>query len=132
MITENKHSMKMTARSLRSSMTKEERRLYYRFLKKLPVTFNRQKQLCNYIVDFYCAKARLVIELDGSQHYTDEGRRKDAERDQTLGSRGILVLRYSNYDLNTNFDGVCLDILNRVNERAGFKIVQDPDGYRIV
>ena len=118
-----RHSLKLVARNLRRSMTREERRFYYRFLKKLPVTFNRQKQLCSYIVDFYAAQAKLVIELDGSQHYTEEGRRGDAERDAELASRGILVLRYSNYDLNTNFEGVCLDILNHLNERTGLGIV---------
>ena len=104
-------------------MTKEERRVYYRFLKKLPITVNRQKQIGNYIVDFFIAEERLVIELDGSQHFKEEGRRADAERDGWLHSRGMRVIRYSNYDVNTNFEGVCLDILSHINENRAQKIV---------
>ena len=74
-------------------MTKEERHLWYDFLKELPVNFNRQKVIGNYIVDFYCAKAKIVIELDGSQHYFDEGREKDLKRDRFLSSLGLTVLR---------------------------------------
>ena len=118
-----RHSLKNTARMLRGSMTKEERRVYYRFLKKLPITVNRQKQIGNYIVDFFIAEERLVIELDGSQHFKEEGRRADAERDGWLHSRGMRVIRYSNYDVNTNFEGVCLDILSHINENRAQKIV---------
>ena len=93
-------------------MTKEERHLWYDFLKDLPFTFNRQEIIGNCIVDFYCAKAKIVIELDGSQHYEDKGLEADRERDDFLRSLGLRVLRYSNLDVNTNFRGVCEDILS--------------------
>ena len=97
-------------------MTKEERHLWYDFLRLLPITFNRQKVIGNYVVDFYCARARLVIELDGSQHYEDKGLAVDRERDQVLSALGLRVLRYSNLDVNQNFTGVCEDILQHLNE----------------
>ena len=92
-------------------MTKEERRLWYDFLKTLPVTFNRQKVIGPYIVDFFCASANLVIELDGSQHYDEKGAEADRIRDQYLSGLGFRVLRYSNADINQNLSGVCEDIL---------------------
>ncbi len=95
-------------------MTKEERRLWYDFLKRIPVTVNRQKVIGPYIVDFYCASAKLVIELDGSQHYEDKGLASDRERDHMLNELGIIVVRYSNDEVNRNFDGVCEDILRRL------------------
>ena len=100
-----------TARALRKTMTKEERRLWYDFLKGLPVTVNRQKVIGRYIVDFYIASAKLAIELDGSQHYEEEHAQKDRERDAALERHGIRTLRYANSDINTNFRGVCEDIL---------------------
>ena len=102
------------SQSLRRNMTKEERHLWYDFLKSQPVTFNRQKVIGNYIVDFYCAKANLVIELDGSQHYEEKAKENDAKRDSYLRGLGLTVLRYSNYDINTNFEGVCSDILKYI------------------
>ena len=84
------------------------------FLKKLPATFNRQKVIGKYIVDFYCAKAKLVIELDGSQHFEDGGLASDKIRDAYLKEKGLTVLRYSNYDVNTNFEGVCADIKKHI------------------
>ena len=99
------------AQRLRREMTQEERRLWYGFLKQLPVTFNRQKVIGPYIVDFYCAEAGLVVELDGSQHYEGEGEARDRERDAYLAGRGLRVLRYTNVDLRRNFNGVCEDIL---------------------
>ncbi|MBR5114098.1 MAG: endonuclease domain-containing protein [Oscillospiraceae bacterium] len=95
-------------------MTKEERLLWYDFLKQLPVTVNRQKVIGRYIVDFYCAASKLAIELDGSQHYEDEGSAYDRERDLALNDLGITVVRYSNDDVNRNFAGVCADILRRL------------------
>ncbi len=102
------------AKSLRKNMTKEERHLWYDFLKTLPVTVHRQKVIGQYIVDFYIAGAKIVVELDGSQHYQDEGVRKDIERDDYLRSEGITVLRYSNSDVNMDFQSVCQDIWNHV------------------
>ena len=95
-------------------MTKEEKHLWYDFLKNLPITVNRQKVIGNYIVDFYCAKANIAIELDGSQHYFEQGLQKDAVRDEYLNLLGIEVLRYSNLDIKKNFSGVCDDILKHI------------------
>ena len=111
----NNPNLRKNAQKLRREMTKEERRLWYGFLKQLPITVNRQKVIGRYIVDFYCASAKLVIELDGSQHYEDEGTASDRERDLSLNSLGISVVRYSNSDVNRNFDGVCADLLRRLD-----------------
>ena len=102
------------AKSLRKNMTKEERHLWYDFLKSLPTTVHRQKVVGHYIVDFYIAEAKIVIELDGSQHFDDEGQRSDAERDAFLRAQGLTVLRYANSDVNKNFQGVCQDIWNHL------------------
>ena len=91
-------------------MTKEERHLWYDFLKGLPLTVYRQKVFGNYILDFYCAKAGIAIELDGSQHVSDIGIYKDTVRDTFLRQNGITVLRYSNRDIHDQFDRVCADI----------------------
>ena len=104
-------------RKLRKEMTKEERRLWYNFLSKYPVRFYRQKILGQYIVDFYCAKAKLVVELDGSQHFDETGLVRDAIRSQYLESLGLHVLRFSNTDIHRNLRGVCQAIDNTVAER---------------
>ncbi|MBR1760159.1 MAG: endonuclease domain-containing protein [Schwartzia sp.] len=91
-------------------MTKEERKLWYDCLKKLPVTVNRQKVFGKYILDFYCASAKIAIEVDGSQHYEEDGQAKDEERDTYLSEQGITVLRYSNREVNRQFRDVCEDI----------------------
>ncbi len=104
------------AKALRKNMTKEERHLWYDFLKTLPVTVNRQKVIGKYIVDFYCASAKLVIELDGSQHFEEHGVTTDTERDTYSQSLGLTVLRYSNREVNQRFSGVCEDILNHLSE----------------
>ena len=103
-----------SAQLLRKEMTREERHLWYDFLKKLPLTVNRQKNIGNYIVDFYIASKNIVIELDGSQHYEEQAYQKDKERDETLFMLGIKVLRYQNTEINKNFNGVCRDILNEL------------------
>ena len=108
--------LKQNSQSLRKNMTKEERHLWYDFLKNLPITFNRQKIIESYIVDFYCADAKLVIELDGGQHFEQEGLLNDKIRDEYLNSQGIRVLRYSNTDINKNFEGVCQDILSIIEK----------------
>ena len=110
----NNPKLRKNAQKLRREMTKEERRLWYDFLKQLPLTVNRQKVIGHYIVDFYCASAKLVIELDGSQHYESEGTTSDQERDYALNQLGITVVRYSNSDIDRNFDGVCADLLRRL------------------
>ena len=92
-------------------MTEEERRLWYCFLRNLDYHFARQKVLGHYIVDFYCAKAKLIIELDGAQHYEEENEERDKIRDAYFEEQGIKVLRYSNLQLNTQFKDICEDIL---------------------
>ena len=110
----NNKKLTPNAKNLRKNMTKEERHLWYDFLKTLPITIHRQKVIGNYIVDFYCASAKIVIELDGSQHYKDKGLESDVIRDEYLKSLGLRVLRYSNLDVNKNFEGVCMDILKYI------------------
>ena len=114
----NNPRLKPLAQELRRNMTKEERHLWYDFLKKLPITFNRQKVIGSYIVDFYSAEAQLVIELDGAQHYEEESREKDIIRDAYLNNLGILVLRYTNIEFHKNFDGICKDILVKISKRT--------------
>ena len=101
------------AKMLRKNMTKEERHLWYDYLKSHPVRFNRQKVLGNYIADFYSAEARLVIELDGGRHYTKEGTAYDAERTSFLERYGLSVIRIPNNEVSSNFRGVCeyLDLI---------------------
>ena len=106
----NNPGLKNLARNLRRNMTEEERRLWYTFLRLLPVPFYRQKVIGPYIVDFYCAKAKMVVELDGAQHFENEGKEKDRERDAYLVGLGLRVFRYSNVELNRHFDAVCRDI----------------------
>ena len=114
---EKKTSNRMTAnaRRLRKEMTKEERHLWYDFLRLLPVMVHRQKVIGPYIVDFYIAEAKIVIELDGSQHYEKIHESRDFLRDAYLNEKGLLVLRYPNSEVNRNFRGVCEDILNYLN-----------------
>ena len=95
------------ARPLRREMTKEERHLWYDFLQDYPVRFMRQKVLGNYIADFYCAKAKLVIELDGSQHYTEDNLLKYEQRTHFLEGYGLTVMRILNLQLNQDFESVC-------------------------
>ena len=111
-----KHNKKLVnnAQTLRKNMTDEEKHLWYDFLKKLPVNVNRQKNIGIYIVDFLISSSKLVIELDGSQHWNEENKQNDKARDEYLASLDLTVLRYSNKDINDNFDGVCADILKHM------------------
>ena len=109
-------SILSTARMLRRNLTKEEKHLWYDFLQKHPRKFVKQKILGKYIADFYCASAKLVVELDGSQHYTDYGMEKDAERTEYLKQFGITVIRISNTTIKTNFSGACQYIDETLNE----------------
>lgn len=106
---QRKHNPKLSAnaRVLRKDMTPEERHLWYDFLRLYPVRFLRQKVIDAYIVDFYCSRARLVIELDGSQHYEEKGLLKDKIRTGKIESRNLTVLRIPNNEINQNFEGVC-------------------------
>ena len=104
-----KHNKQLVplAKQLRKEMTREEKHLWYDFLRIYPVRFIRQKILGRYIVDFYCAAAQIVIELDGSQHYEEEAQQKDAERTDFLKGYGLTVVRITNLEVNRNFNGVC-------------------------
>ena len=95
------------AKELRKNMTKEERHLWYDFLSTYTIKFRRQATLGKYIADFYCAEANLIIELDGSEHYTKEGREYDDERTAFLEKYGIRVIRIPNIEITKNFTGVC-------------------------
>ena len=108
-------SMVSNAKALRKNMTKEERHLWYDFLRDYPVRFTRQKVIGPYIVDFYCPKANLVIELDGSQHFMEDGLQKDAQRTAFLEQFHLSVLRIPNNEIHSNFQGVCehIDLLVR-------------------
>ena len=106
------------ARDMRHSMTKEEFHLWADFLRAYPVRFRRQEIIGPYIADFYCSKCRLVVELDGSQHYEWESvRDHDAERTSYLNQQGIEVIRFQNGDVNRYFEGVCIEIDRAVNRR---------------
>ena len=98
------------ARQLRHDMTKEERHLWYDFLRVYVPRFTRQKIVEPYILDFYCCAAGLAVELDGGQHYEDAGKAYDERRTAYLQQQGIQVLRFSNLDIIRNFDGVCFEI----------------------
>ena len=104
-----KHNKQLVplAKQLRKEMTKEERHLWYDFLREYPVRFSRQKVLGKYIADFYSAQAKLVIELDGSQHYEDINVEKDAQRTAFLEGYGLTILRIPNNEVSRNFRGVC-------------------------
>ena len=106
---QSKHNKKLVslAKQLRKEMTKEERHLWYDFLRTYPVRFSRQKILGKYIADFYSAEAKLVIELDGSQHYENINAEKDSERTAFLEGYGLTVIRIPNNEINQNFCGVC-------------------------
>jgi very-short-patch-repair endonuclease len=116
---ERKHNPRLTglAKNLRKKMTKEERHLWYDFLKDYPIRFLRQKIIDNYIADFYCHKARLIIELDGSQHYTEAGLTMDRFRTEMIERRNLLVLRIDNLTVMRDFNGVCEYIERSVRER---------------
>ena len=107
-------NLKILARNLRKNMTKEERKLWYEYLRECGVRFLRQKPIGNYIVDFYSPKAKLVIELDGGQHYEDVNIFADKQRDEYFADLGLQVLRYTNIDINQNFESVCLDIKEHI------------------
>lgn len=107
--------LKEKASALRKHMTKEERKLWFEFLHTLPVRIYRQKMIGNYIVDFYCAAKKIAVELDGGQHYEEDVIEYDKQRDNYLRELGITVVRYSNRDVNTNFCGVCDDIMRKLS-----------------
>lgn len=110
------NAMLSRARALRREMTPQERRLWYDFLREYPVKIYKQRIIDSFIVDFYCASAKLVIELDGSQHYDEEGLAYDAMRTKVLEGYGLRVVRFSNQDIVKNFQGVCMAIDDMIQE----------------
>lgn len=100
-------------------MTQHERKLWHMFLKSYPIRFQRQKAIDHFIVDFYCHQAKLAIEIDGSQHFEEQGVTYDAERTAILNSYGLQVLRFTNRDINNEFTAVCEEIHNTVKKRIG-------------
>ncbi|MBQ9081885.1 MAG: endonuclease domain-containing protein [Clostridia bacterium] len=108
-----------TARKLRKEMTPQERKLWYMFLRKYPVKVYKQRIIDRFVVDFYCASAKLVIEIDGIQHYDAQGKAYDQERSAILEAYGLKVVRYSNTAVDLNFAAVCEDIDRIIRERRG-------------
>ena len=106
------------AKTLRKNSTPQENHLWYDFLSTYEIRFQRQKAIDNFIADFYCHKAKLVIEIDGSQHYTDEGMKKDIFRTEVLEGYDLKVIRFTNRDIDTNFRGVCEYIDNVIKTSA--------------
>ena len=116
---------KAFARKLRKDMTPWERKLWYCFLKDYQIRFQRQKMIDYYIVDFFCARASLIVELDGGGHYNPESQQKDAERKVKLESYGYKLIRFCNRDIDKNFYGVCTVIDREVKQRT---LPQSPYG----
>ena len=114
---EQNKQLKPKSQTLRKNATKEENLLWYNFLRKYPAQFRRQYVVGNYIVDFYCHKAKLVVELDGSQHYEPQETEYDQKRTAYMESLGLCVLRFSNLDVLRNFRGVCELIDQSVKSR---------------
>ena len=109
--------MRERVQELRHKMTPMEKKLWYSFLRTYPVKMYKQRPIRTFVADFYCPLARLVIELDGSQHYTEQGKCRDAERTAILEAYGVQVLRFSNRDIRVNFEGVCMTIHHTVLAR---------------
>ena len=105
------------ARRLRRDMTPHERKLWYLFLRTYPVKIYKQRIIQSYIADFYCAAAKLVIELDGSQHFEDQAMTDDAVRTEDLSSLGLMVLRFTNSEIDREFPAVCEQIDRVIRER---------------
>ena len=112
----NKNNEKF-ARQLRKEMTPWERKLWYCFLKEYPVRFQRQKCIDDFIVDFYCFQAKLIIELDGGGYYHPESKERDEKRTKILEKYGLKVVRFCNTDIDKNFYGVCTVIDREVKQR---------------
>lgn len=115
----SEESLKDKARDLRNNATSQEDKLYYQFLRRFRFRIHRQKVIGYYIVDFYCHKARLVIEIDGGQHYQDEKLKKDDLRTKYLEQQGLLVLRFTNWEVDHHFSEVCQRIEDVVEQRVG-------------
>ena len=111
----NKNNI-VLAKELRKNTTPQENHLWYDFLSKYPIRFQRQKAIDNFIADFYCHKAKLIIEIDGSQHLTKEGKEKDKFRTEILEGYDLKIIRFTNYQIDTNFYNVCVYIDREVKD----------------
>lgn len=109
------------AKALRSNSTPQEKHLWYDFLSKYEVNFQRQKAIDNFIADFYCHKAKLIIEIDGAQHYTEEGQKRDDFRTEILEGYDLKIVRFTNYQVDKYFHEVCLYIDREVKAILGEK-----------
>ncbi|MCD7889845.1 MAG: endonuclease domain-containing protein [Oscillospiraceae bacterium] len=109
--------MKEKARKLRKKMTPEESHLWYDFLKSYPVRIYRQRSIDYFIADFYCSEAKLIIEIDGNQHYTEDGKTQDEVRNEILERYGLEVIRFTNDDIKYRFKNVCDEIDKVIKER---------------
>jgi len=106
------------ARSLRRDMTPQERKLWYLFLRNYPIKVFKQRIIESYIADFYCAPAKLVIEIDGGQHYEEENQAKDAVRTATFEKYGLKIVRYTNLEIDRQFSEVCESIDRLIRSRT--------------
>ena len=120
MLPQNK-DLKLRARDMRKNATPQERHLWYDYLSKYPLHFYRQMIIDSYIVDFYCPKASLVVELDGSHHFTEDAKAYDEERTKLMHSLGLEVIRFTNDDVDNNFKAVCEQINKTVEQRKNHK-----------
>jgi len=112
--------LKEPSRKLRKDSTSQENRLWYDFLRNIKPRFTRQRVISNYIVDFYCHKLKLVIELDGSQHYQEENEKQDLSRMEYMNSLGIKVIRFSNLEIERDFSAVCQSIITEMQTPVSF------------
>ena len=111
------YTLNSNAKQLRREMTKQEKHLWYDFLQSYEVKFYKQRPIRGYIADFYCSKAKLIVELDGSQHFTEGGLEYDEARTNIIEKLGLKVKRYTNLQVDRQFEAVCTDIDNEVKER---------------
>ena len=112
--------LKPYAQEMRRNMTPQERHLWYDFLRRYPAQFRRQKQFGRFTVDFYCASAKLIIEIDGGQHYSQQGLAYDRERTAYLNGLGLRVVRFTNLEIENQFESVCRCIDLAVDENRDF------------
>ena len=111
------HKLLDRAKELRRELTPQERHLWYDFLQHYPVKVYKQRIIDSFIADFYCASARLVIEVDGSQHFTPDGLRRDVARTEIIERYDLLVVRYTNHEIDAQFDAVCNHIMHLIETR---------------
>ena len=110
-------NMLSRARELRRDMTPQESKLWYQFLRRYPVKIYKQRIIESFIADFYCSRAQLVIELDGAQHTTEQGRQYDSERSSIFSQYGLEVIRFSNHEVDFQFEAVCERIHQVIQSR---------------